>query len=111
MYIPKKYGSYKVDLCPFCKKQAVTKNSQEVPVCLSHKEAYLPDLKCACSRYLYMREGKFGIFFNCMNCGNVSLSKALSMNPNPEIKNNNKHFSKEKKEVTVTSDNVDVYYS
>ncbi len=128
MYIPKRYGQSKLDPCPFCKKASITKNSQGVPVCLAHKEAALPEMKCACGNYLNMMEGKFGVFFNCMSCGNKSLSKVLSMNPSVEFKqtipqkqiyqkteNKNKGTQKpsqkEKKEVTVTSDQVDVYFS
>lgn len=127
MRIPKRYGSSKIDPCPFCKKTAITKNSKGVPVCLAHKEAALPEMKCACGNYLNMMEGKFGIFFNCMSCGNKSLSKVLSMNPSVEVKqiipqkqtykkienktNPSKPSPKEKKEVTVTSDQVDVYFS
>lgn len=128
MRIPKKYGQSKLDPCPFCNMTSITKNSQGVPVCLAHKEANLPEMKCACGNYLNMMEGKFGIFFNCMSCGNKSLSKVLSMNPSLEIKTNiqkptyqkiktkntntsPKPIQKEKKEVTVTSDQVDVYFS
>lgn len=128
MYIPKKYGSSKIDSCPFCKKTAIAKNSQKIPVCLAHKEKNLPEMKCACGKYLSMMEGKFGVFFNCMSCGNKSLSKVLAMNPSIEVKstapekptyqkmesrntNPSKPSQKEKKEVTVTSDQVDVYFS
>ena len=126
MHIPKRYGLSKIDPCPFCRKTAITKNSQQVPVCLIHKETNLPEMKCACGNYLNMMEGKFGIFFNCMSCGNKSLSKVLAMNPSVEIKkpiqeksnyqkienkNNIPSKPKEKKEVTVTSDQVDVYFS
>ncbi len=128
MHIPKKYGVSKIDPCPFCNKASITKNSQGVPVCLAHKEANLPEMKCACGNYLSMMEGKFGIFFNCMSCGNKSLSKVLAMNPSVELKNTapekpaykkvenkntnpSKPLQKEKKEVTVTSDQVDVYFS
>src|SRR3990167_4246422 len=86
MYIPKRYGQSKIYPCPFCKKASITKNSRGVPVCLAHKEAALPEMKCACGNYLNMMEGKFGIFFSCMSCGNKSLSKVLAMNPSVEIK-------------------------
>jgi len=29
-----------------------------------------------------MEKGKFGIYFNCMKCGNMSLKKVLEINPN-----------------------------
>ncbi len=142
MYIPKKYGQSKASLCPFCKKDATTKNSQQVPVCQAHKENILQDLTCFCGDYLELKDGKFGIYFNCTNCGNINIKKALVMNPElgkepktlsnksekgleklktfqkeektvsqtkPTEKKENK--KKEKKEITITSDDVDIYYS
>ena len=123
MYIPKKYGQSKTDLCPFCKKIATTKNKQQVPVCYAHKTSILQDLTCFCGDYLELKDGKFGIYFNCTNCGNINIKKALEMNPElgkepktkektinhtkPTIKTKNK----KKKEITITSDEVDIYYS
>lgn len=126
MYIPKKYGKSKIDSCPFCDKIATIKNLQEVPVCPGHKDNLLPDLKCICDGYLDLKTGKFGIYFNCMNCGNINLKKALSMNPH--LKNNSttrpvdstkgstssnteKTKKKTKTEITITSDQVDTNYS
>lgn len=120
MQIPKKYGSYKVDLCPFCRKNATVKNPQQVPVCSSHGKSILRDLSCLCGDFLELRDGKYGPYFSCMNCGNISLRKAMERNPqikisSSEAKENNQHEEadrpKAKKEVTITSDQVDVYYS
>ncbi|MCH8067152.1 MAG: hypothetical protein IIC69_01060 [Nanoarchaeota archaeon] len=121
MYIPKKYGQSKVDLCPFCRKEATTKNSQQVPVCYKHKESILQELTCFCGDYLELKDGKFGIYFNCANCGNINIKKALEMNPElgKEPKAEEKTESKptisktkqNKKEITITSDEVDVSYS
>ena len=80
MYIPKRYGQSRVDSCPFCDKRATTENSQGIPVCASHKNAILNELKCACGSYLETRTGKFGTYFYCMKCGNVSMKKAMEMN-------------------------------
>ncbi len=80
MYIPKKYGQSKIDKCPFCSRQAVVKNTQELPVCTDHKNASLDELKCMCGKPLEMRSGKYGIFFSCLNCGNLNLRKALEIN-------------------------------
>ena len=116
MYIPKKYGQSKVDSCPFCKKDATTKNSQQVPVCYVHKTSILKDLTCFCGDYLELKNGKYGIYFNCTNCGNINIKKALVMNPElgkehkPEEKTINKP-KQNKKEITITSDEVDVNYS
>ena len=121
MYIPKRYGQSRIENCPFCGKQAVTKNSQGVPVCAEHKNKNLNDLKCACGSWLDVRTGKFGIYFNCINCGNINFKKAMEMNE--QVKNQNRNKScgskgsgsksvvrKERKEITVTSDQVDFLY-
>jgi len=82
MRIPKRYGESKLETCPFCGRQAIIKNPQGVPVCTDHKNTNLPDFKCVCGSYLLMQEGKFGIYFNCMKCGNMNLKKVLDINPN-----------------------------
>ncbi|MFH1399041.1 MAG: hypothetical protein ABIG95_02935 [Candidatus Woesearchaeota archaeon] len=94
MYIPKKYGKSRVDKCPFCGQQATTLNSQKLPVCTSHKNTQLNDLKCACGSYLEIKHGKFGVFFVCINCGNINLTKALELNS----------CQSERKVITVRSD-------
>jgi transcription elongation factor Elf1 len=117
MYIPKKYGQSKKENCPFCGKDSVSVNSQGVPVCLNHKDNKILDLKCACGAFLDVRSGKFGPYFNCMNCGNINFRKGLEMNPglnnapkseekeNPvEKKEIKKEYPKERKEITVRSD-------
>jgi len=76
----KVYGASKVDKCPFCGKTATTENLQGVPVCLAHKTKSI-DLKCVCGEWLDIKKGKFGAFAVCINCGAMSLTKALSMNP------------------------------
>ena len=110
MYIPKKYGQSKIDRCPFCQKQATTMNRQKVPVCSSHKEEHLGDLKCACGSTLDILHGKFGIFFSCIKCGNMSLKKVLELNTiKPKIRNENTSYSQKvnpqnRKETMVRSD-------
>jgi hypothetical protein len=119
MYIPKRYGQSKVDLCPFCKKSATAKNSQQVPVCYGHKSAVLQELTCFCGDYLELKDGKFGVYFSCTNCGNINLKKALEMNPELgealKIKSNEETKPAENKqnknEITITSDEVDINYS
>ena len=123
MYIPKRYGQSKVDLCPFCRKDATTKNSQQVPVCYTHKASILKDLTCFCGDYLELKDGKFGIYFNCTNCGNINIRKALEMNPElgkepkkeektiRETKTKPAENKQETKEITITSDDVDINYS
>jgi hypothetical protein len=80
MYIPKRYGEYQVERCPFCKKQATSQNDDGVPVCYEHKNSELPELKCMCGSALEMKNGKFGVFFNCITCGNISKNKAYEIN-------------------------------
>jgi len=82
MHIPKRYGESRIETCPFCGRQAINKNPQGVPVCNDHKDKNLPEFKCVCGSYLLMQEGKFGIYFNCMKCGNMNFKKALEINPN-----------------------------
>ena len=79
MRIPKRYGQSKIPICPFCSKQAIAKNSQGLNVCQHHKEKKLPDIKCACGSYLELKTGKFGPYFNCINCGNINLNKGLEI--------------------------------
>lgn len=120
MYIPKKYGQSKIDLCPFCSKRATIKNKQGLPTCLEHKNQELKDMKCVCGGYLDLREGKWGPYFNCINCGNINFRKVLEINPlkpfsedkekkpqksNAEIKSRKQNINK--KEIVVRSDELD----
>jgi hypothetical protein len=56
------------------------KNPQGIAVCKDHKDKDLPEMKCMCGEYLMMQEGKFGVFFSCIKCGNINLKKALEIN-------------------------------
>ena len=105
MYIPKKYGQSRVDKCPFCQKQATAMNMQKIPVCPSHKNEMLDNLRCACGSPLETLHGKFGVFFSCMKCGNMNMKKVLEFNAVKPAQNEN--FPKKKtqsKEMTVRSD-------
>lgn len=116
MYIPKRYGQSKTDKCPFCSKQATTENKQGVPVCQNDKDEQLGEMKCLCGEMLTMMTGKYGIFFNCINCGNKNLSKVLEFNTLKkvetkesktfdELKSSGIHQTKEKsKEIFIKSD-------
>lgn len=100
MYIPKRYGQGKIDKCPFCQKQSTTLNKQGVPVCASHKEEMLGDLKCVCGSTLDMLQGKFGVFFSCMKCGNMNLRKVMEINdikPKSNSYKNNKEYNGNRK--------------
>ena len=101
MHIPKRYGQSKIDKCPFCQKHATTLNKQGVPVCASHKEELIDDLKCVCGSTLDMLQGKFGVFFSCMKCGNMNLRKVMEINdikPKSNSYNNNDNDSNNKKD-------------
>ena len=108
MFIPKKYGQSKIDKCPFCQKQATAMNSQKIPVCQSHKDETLENLKCICGSPLETLHGKFGVFFSCMKCGNINLKKALEFNAvKPKVQNeifSQRAKSQSSKEMTVRSD-------
>jgi hypothetical protein len=80
MYIPKRYGQGLTERCPFCKRQATSKNSQGIPVCREHKSSTIGEMRCACGQYLDLRQGKFGVFFSCLSCGSVSRSKVFEFN-------------------------------
>ncbi len=76
---PKKYGEYQQKICGFCPKIATTKNEQGLEVCVYHVKQVMDDIKCLCGRWLEIRSGKFGAFFNCINCGNINYTKAMEM--------------------------------
>ncbi|MDO8643306.1 MAG: hypothetical protein Q7R76_07090 [Candidatus Woesearchaeota archaeon] len=116
MYIPKRYGQSKLEKCPFCGRQALIKNKQDVPVCHDHKNYSLNEMKCMCGKTLEMRSGKWGIFFSCLNCGNLNLRKALEINEgvhSAPIKTN--ELSTEQpirstpREITIRSDDPDYF--
>ena len=108
MFIPKKYGQSKVDKCPFCQKHATAMNSQKVPVCQSHKDEVIDNLRCVCGLELETMHGKFGTFFSCVKCGNINMKKALEFNAlKPKMHNENfsqRAKTQSNKEMTVRSD-------
>ena len=110
MFIPKKYGQSKVDKCPFCQKHATAMNKQSIPVCSSHKEQFLDDLKCVCGSILEMLHSKFGVFFSCYKCGNMNLRKAMEFNTiKARMKEGNSYSNKTvnsqgKTTITIRSD-------
>jgi len=79
-YIPKRYGESKVDKCPFCLQSAFLTNGQGIPVCKTHQDAELGEMKCICDETLEMKMGKFGVFFTCINCGPTNMRKVLEIN-------------------------------
>jgi hypothetical protein len=70
----------RLDKCPFCYKRAIAKNKQGLYVCNDHKNTILKNIKCVCGEVLELRNGKYGPYFYCFNCGNMSLKKGLKFN-------------------------------
>lgn len=68
-------GQYQTPECPFCGKRALSVNSQKVPVCVEHKNKVIPEKRCSCGSWLALLHGKYGPFFNCVKCGNMSYTK------------------------------------
>jgi len=79
MYIPKKYGQSKEESCVFCDRRATTMNKQGLNTCLDHKHELFEDIKCTCGSWLELKTGKFGAYFNCINCGNINFKKGMEI--------------------------------
>ena len=107
MYIPKRYGQSRIDRCPFCDKQATAKNKQGIPVCAVHKNSIMNEMKCACGEYLELKNGKYGIFFNCMKCGNMNLMKVLEINEIIDVNNSDKIINNQNKSQKTTEKKTD----
>jgi hypothetical protein len=75
----KVYGQSKADNCAFCGSIATQTTESGVLVCRHHREQKLEEIKCTCGSWLEQRSGKFGPYFNCLNCGNVNFNKAMEM--------------------------------
>ncbi|MFH1439300.1 MAG: hypothetical protein ABIG89_01960 [Candidatus Woesearchaeota archaeon] len=75
----KVYGLSKISRCPFCERTATHKNEQGLDVCHMHKEQNLDSIKCTCGSWLDIMSGKFGPYFKCINCGNISFRKAMEI--------------------------------
>ncbi|NQU98828.1 hypothetical protein HQ533_05135 [Candidatus Woesearchaeota archaeon] len=88
--------------CIFCRQQAIAKNEQGFATCNMHKKEVLPEMNCACKEILSIKNGKYGAFFICANCGPISLKKALSINPLVETEK-----KAVPKEITIRSDEID----
>jgi len=122
----KVYGSYRKSSCPYCGADAMSKNEIGLSVCKNHIKTDSLDIKCSCGSWLDVKEGKFGTFFLCENCGPIGMGKAMELKSNmPEQKvevkldahTENKEiqkadFSKNdgvKKEIFITSDDVEYF--
>ncbi len=81
MYRKKTYGESKTTKCPFCERPATARNNQAVPVCETHRNEPLRDMKCVCGGPVEILVGKWGPYGKCDRCGNVSWHKILEMSP------------------------------
>jgi len=91
--VPKKYGQYKVSRCSFCGKVATCKNDQGAEVCPAHRKSVVEEIKCKCGSWLELNDGKFGPYFNCLNCGNINFAKGMEMKSLPINQNLQKESS------------------
>ncbi|MBD3309991.1 hypothetical protein GF351_02115 [Candidatus Woesearchaeota archaeon] len=80
MYRKKIYGRSKESKCPFCDSTASAMNNQGILVCQRHIKDELKNLKCMCGEPLDIMQGKWGPYFRCINCGNISYKKGLEAN-------------------------------
>lgn len=106
----KKYGQSKINQCPFCERQATKKNEEGVDVCHKHVDSSLGDLRCVCKALLELRQGQYGAYFHCTNCGNMNMDKGLKRSTKiiQQQKVVNRPIQKSKplvkKEITIRSD-------
>ncbi|PIN76377.1 hypothetical protein COV17_02780 [Candidatus Woesearchaeota archaeon CG10_big_fil_rev_8_21_14_0_10_36_11] len=119
----KVYGQYKKISCPFCERTATQKNEQGLDVCHKHTKQSLDEIKCTCGSWLELRSGKFGPYFNCINCGNFNYSKAMEIkiithktntkeNENTIVdvpKPVERKITENKKEITISTDDVEYF--
>ncbi len=110
MHIPKRYGESRNQDCPFCGKQSITQNEQGIPTCLEHKNESLDGFKCICGEWLDVKFGKWGPYFHCMRCGNVSWSKGMEINQGKlEKRAESRPLDNKPREVTVTDKDVEFF--
>ncbi len=112
----KVYGSYKILTCTFCAATATHKNETGLEVCRNHLKSSLEEIKCTCGSWLEQKSGKFGAYFNCINCGNINFKRGLEIKEitmkDKEIiseKPKEKEAFKQRKEITITSDDVEYF--
>ncbi|MBI4981226.1 hypothetical protein HZC30_06775 [Candidatus Woesearchaeota archaeon] len=115
MFIQKRYGESKIEACPFCGEQSITTNSQDIPVCMKHKDSLMNEMKCICGEYLETLRGKWGLYFRCQRCGNVNKRKVFEINKVIDMKDvvnetasservtEKKSSPPERKEIIITS--------
>lgn len=119
----KKYGSSKLITCPFCDRIATHKNEQAVAVCHRHSKSTIEEIKCSCGSWLEQRSGKYGAYFNCINCGNINFNKGMELKalhppplviekePMPKMGERKREVLKKNEcsEITITSKDVEYF--
>ncbi|HLC52573.1 MAG TPA: hypothetical protein VJI98_04985 [Candidatus Nanoarchaeia archaeon] len=112
----KQYGKSKEVSCPFCSRTATQKNQQGLDVCYQHVTCQIEEIKCTCGSWLEQKVGKFGPYFNCINCGNFNFQKGLEIKALTmkiikvkPIKDNRNDRLEPKKEITITSNDVEYF--
>lgn len=75
----KVYGQSREDTCVWCGKRATVANDAGLLVCPTHKNNEMPTIRCTCGDWLDLKAGKFGPYFNCFNCGNISFAKGMEL--------------------------------
>ena len=74
----KVYGSSRLTRCWFCETQATMQTVEGVPSCRQHTKQFV-NIKCVCGERLEPCNGRYGFYFNCMRCGNLSESKVRAI--------------------------------
>lgn len=72
------------------------------------------EIMCTCGSWLELRDGKYGTFFLCENCGPISKSKALQMKEitAEQVKEETKTeetVKEEPKEINITTDDAEYF--
>ncbi len=79
--IPKQYGEYKTDYCPYCGKKALSKNVLKLNVCKDHVATKQdPSLRAIDGEYLDTKCGPHGNYCVSLRRGNISVKQVLEMN-------------------------------
>ena len=76
----KVYGKEKIVLCAKCERVATVKNKDNYPVCYKHQKSDDITWFCACGKQLEVCIGKYGTYFRCESCGNISYNRAREIN-------------------------------
>jgi ribosomal protein L37AE/L43A len=69
-----------MEKCIICGEFATKYNDQQLPLCKKHETYSLMNMNCPyCKAPLEALRSKYGTFFNCIKCGNISLHRMKQM--------------------------------